>query len=229
MLTRTRLFGEGVRTTMALAGTVLVMLLGPPLYAVLGQGLPRPGQVTGAVIAVCVYQLLYVAISLAVFVPASTNQLREFVVPRARRSRVRWLLTSSEPGVGLAVSSGALAMVAAVWVLPRVGEIAEGVLVQVVTVAGIGLIVGAWASMVVTYAIDYARKHLADGGLAFPGEPPSGFVDYAYFAVAVSTTFAASDVQVTSPRMRRTVIGHAVVAFAFNVVIVALTIAVIVS
>ena len=46
--------------------------------------------------------------------------------------------------------------------------------------------------------------------------------DYVYFAVSVGTTPGTTDVQVDSRHMRRVVTAHALIAFAFNTVILAL-------
>ena len=48
------------------------------------------------------------------------------------------------------------------------------------------------------------------------------FADYRYFSVAVATTFGATDVNITTPRMRRVVNLHTLLTFVYNSVIVAL-------
>jgi uncharacterized membrane protein len=61
-------------------------------------------------------------------------------------------------------------------------------------------------------------------GLEFPGEDPPDFFDFAYFSFVVGMTFQVSDVQVTSRQMRRLVLMHGLLSFAFNTVVVALSI-----
>jgi len=61
-------------------------------------------------------------------------------------------------------------------------------------------------------------------GLEFPGDEPPDYFDFAYFSFVVGMTFQVSDVQVTSRRMRRLVLLHGLLSFAFNTVIVALSI-----
>lgn len=77
--------------------------------------------------------------------------------------------------------------------------------------------------MLVSFAVAYvADNSLENGkGLDFPAEKTPNWSDYIYFAIAVMTTFGTTDVTVTSSAMRRTVTVHAVVAFFFNTVIVA--------
>ncbi|TDE90392.1 DUF1345 domain-containing protein [Occultella glacieicola] len=94
---------------------------------------------------------------------------------------------------------------------------------------GIGTVVTSWFTVLVSYALHYARAQVRAGGLRFPGEEPDGLADFLYFAAAVSTTFGTSDVTVETARMRRVVTGHGLLAFAFNTVIVAIVVAILVG
>lgn len=47
-------------------------------------------------------------------------------------------------------------------------------------------------------------------------------MDFAYFSFAVGTAFAVSDVRVTSTALRRVVIGHSLLSFAYNAAILTL-------
>ncbi|MEV8214728.1 DUF1345 domain-containing protein [Leifsonia sp. NPDC077715] len=63
--------------------------------------------------------------------------------------------------------------------------------------------------------------------LRFPhpaDQPPTDprFVDFVYFAFTLGTTFAASDVEVLSTRLRWTVVWHSVLSFFFNGLIIVL-------
>ena len=62
------------------------------------------------------------------------------------------------------------------------------------------------------------------GGLEFPGTPQPGWMEFFYQAFVIGCTFASSDVNVTSMRMRRIVVIQGVVGFFFNAIILALTI-----
>lgn len=57
-----------------------------------------------------------------------------------------------------------------------------------------------------------------------PARTPASYWDFAYFAFVVGMTAQTADVAVSSPRMRRLVMLHGLLAFAFNTSIVALTI-----
>ncbi|MBE9928203.1 DUF1345 domain-containing protein [Cellulosimicrobium cellulans] len=100
------------------------------------------------------------------------------------------------------------------------------------TVLGVAVIVVSWVAVLVSHSVHYARRDVAAGdglGFAFPGEGPRAYADYVYLAAGVSTTFSTADVTVLDSVTRRTVTTHAVVAFAFNAVIVALVVVVLVN
>ena len=88
-----------------------------------------------------------------------------------------------------------------------------------------------WLFMNTMFALHYAHAFYGDnqsrrrrGGLEFPGEKDPDYWDFAYFAIVVGMTFQVSDVQVTDRRMHRMVLVHGMVAFFFNVVIIALSV-----
>jgi uncharacterized membrane protein len=62
------------------------------------------------------------------------------------------------------------------------------------------------------------------GGLIFPSDEPPDYFDFAYFSFVIGMTWQVSDVQITSKRMRRIVLVHALLSFLYNTVILALTI-----
>ncbi len=64
------------------------------------------------------------------------------------------------------------------------------------------------------------------GGLHFPGDAKPNYWDFIYFAFTVGTSTAVSDVAVTSRAIRKTVTIHALVAFIFNVTMIALTVSI---
>ena len=71
------------------------------------------------------------------------------------------------------------------------------------------------------------NKRIKPGGLFFPEEKGPDYLDFTYFSFVIGMTFQVSDVQITSKRIRRLAWMHGVLSFAFNTIIVALTINVI--
>lgn len=92
----------------------------------------------------------------------------------------------------------------------------------------------AWAFMNTMFALHYAHRYYGDGvkrqplgGLDFPGGQDPDYWDFLYFSVVVGMTFQVSDVQITDRRLRRVALIQGVVAFVFNMVIIALSVNVI--
>jgi uncharacterized membrane protein len=62
------------------------------------------------------------------------------------------------------------------------------------------------------------------GGLIFPSDDPPDYFDFAYFSFVIGMTWQVSDIQISSRRIRRMVLFHALLSFLYNTVILALTI-----
>jgi uncharacterized membrane protein len=97
-------------------------------------------------------------------------------------------------------------------------------------------VVLSWLLMHMVFGLRYAHNfygdsdaRLAKQGLEFPGESEPDYRDFTYFSFVIGMTCQVSDVQVTSREMRRLVLVHGVLAFAFNTVILALTVNVVSS
>jgi len=90
-------------------------------------------------------------------------------------------------------------------------------------VISIMTIIAAWFYVHLLFAQEYAHEFwMADKGLEFPGggdEPAFG--EFIYFAFVVGCTFQVSDATTNTPRMRRMVMLHGLMAFWFNTVILA--------
>lgn len=97
-------------------------------------------------------------------------------------------------------------------------------------IAGILL---SWMMVHTIYAFHYAHLYYDDDegesskrakGLDFPGNDAPEYLDFAYFAFVVGMTFQVSDVQITSPSIRRKALAHGLISFVMNTFVVALTI-----
>ncbi|BBY62059.1 DUF1345 domain-containing protein [Mycolicibacterium helvum] len=92
----------------------------------------------------------------------------------------------------------------------------------------IGSVVLSWLTIHTLYAMVYA-KHYFDparpGGIDFnspPGQKDEPcYKDFFYVGFAVGMSFAISDTNLTSTRMRATALGHGLLSFVFGAVIVA--------
>jgi uncharacterized membrane protein len=85
----------------------------------------------------------------------------------------------------------------------------------------------AWCLTHTSFTMRYAHLYYRDdgsgeGGLEFPGKLPPDDLDFAYFAFTIGTCFQTSDVCITERVIRRSVLLHGVISFAFNTAIIAL-------
>ena len=93
-------------------------------------------------------------------------------------------------------------------------------------------LISSWLVIQTVFAFHYARRYYRDeqrqprkpGGLAFPGGADPDYMDFAYYSFVVGMTSQVSDVQATSPAMRRMTLVHGVLAFIFNIAVLALSI-----
>jgi uncharacterized membrane protein len=101
-----------------------------------------------------------------------------------------------------------------------------------VTLAAVTILL-AWFFMNTIFALHYAHFFYGDSdasagaearGLDFPGRADPDYWDFLYFSFVIGMTFQVSDVQIENHRLRRLGLAHGVLAFFFNVVVVALTI-----
>lgn len=97
---------------------------------------------------------------------------------------------------------------------------------------GFGAVVLGWLQIHTEFCLRYAhlyyrdsdRDKESDRGLMFPGGEEPNYMDFAYFSFVVGMTFQVSDVQITAKIIRRAVLGHGLVSFAYNTAILALVV-----
>jgi uncharacterized membrane protein len=84
----------------------------------------------------------------------------------------------------------------------------------------------AWALTHTAFTFRYAHLYYREddegvGGITFAGAEAPSYFDFAYFAFTIGMCFQVSDTTVTSCQIRRAVLGHAVLSFAYTTVILA--------
>ena len=100
------------------------------------------------------------------------------------------------------------------------------------TALAIFAVASSWSLVHTVFTLRYAHLYYGDdpnqtkrpGGLDFPHDPEPDYLDFAYFSFVIGMTSQVSDVAVGSKPMRRTALGHGVLSFVFNAIIIALTI-----
>ena len=89
-----------------------------------------------------------------------------------------------------------------------------------------------WLLIQTLFAFHYARWYYSRvagstthrAGLRFPGDKEPDYLDFAYYSFVVGMTSQVSDVMVTTRQMRRLTLVHGVLAFIFNIAILAMSI-----
>jgi uncharacterized membrane protein len=119
-------------------------------------------------------------------------------------------------GVGVALSIAGQKGGAA-----QVGFIAFAVLTLVLS----------WTVVNTLYTLRYADLHFRSAaGIAFgdpDGSPPPSYRDFAYLAFTIGMTYQVSDTTLRDPRIRGSVLSHALLSYLFGVVIVSGTVSLI--
>jgi uncharacterized membrane protein len=152
-----------------------------------------------------------------------TDPRREASVWSRPEDENQWVL------VVLGILASLAAIAAIVWELGPVKNMAGWQKTGHLTLVGL-TVVSAWAFLQVMFALHYAgvyyqrHKGGVHGGLEFPGNPQPDWMEFFYQAFTIGCTFASSDVNVSSKRMRRIVVIQGVACFFFNAIILALTI-----
>ncbi|HXE25430.1 MAG TPA: DUF1345 domain-containing protein [Roseiarcus sp.] len=131
--------------------------------------------------------------------------------------------------VVLGIVAALAALAAIVWELGPVKNMAGWPKAGHLTLVG-ATVLSAWTFLQVMFALHYAgvyfmrQKGGIHGGLEFPGTAQPGWMEFFYQAFVIGCTFASSDVNVTTMRMRWIVVVQGVVGFFFNAIILALMI-----
>jgi uncharacterized membrane protein len=160
------------------------------------------------------------------------------IILRTNSKETRRRAGAYDPGRGmvwfLVLAASGFSLFAATFVLRQTkGESAldgDGhVLLCVATV------VISWLVTHTAFTLRYAHLFYRDcdddgkneGGLEFPGGEDPDDLDFAYFAFTIAMTFQVSDTEISSRTIRRLVLRHGLMSFAYNTVILALSLNVI--
>lgn len=213
----------GVSTAVVAATTVVGALVGAPTE-------PTPAGVVSIYFSAwSIFCLTYAFLTWRVLRRPDAATLERWLQETPKQQRRRHLsqifLGTGGTTAAISLAIVALGAVVAVALVPALRE------APVVVILAVVVVVASWVLLVVVLAVRYASESPRRRGLEFSG--PDGqqlvFSDFLYLAVQVVTTFSPSDVAVTSRSMRREMTAHAVVAFAFNAVVVALLVSLLIT
>ncbi|WP_041832064.1 DUF1345 domain-containing protein [Actinoplanes sp. N902-109] len=83
-----------------------------------------------------------------------------------------------------------------------------------------------WALVNTVFAFKYARLYYldTDGGIDFNQSAPPAYSDFAYLAFTVGMSFAISDTNLASTRIRKVALAHALLSYTFGTGVLAVAI-----
>jgi uncharacterized membrane protein len=141
-----------------------------------------------------------------------------------------------DEGRGAILGLTLAAAAASIWAIGAelsLAKDAHGILKAAHILLAFVTVVASWLTVQMIFALHYAHEWYGvdedDGaadaeGIEFPGHQPPDYWDFIYFSVVIGVACATADANITSKGLRRLSTVHCLVAFAFNTIIVALTI-----
>ncbi len=151
------------------------------------------------------------------------------------RQRIRQIAKNQDVGATLifvfAIAAASAAILSVIF-LARDADAESRKHFHVHVVLTIATVVLSWLYTHTVFGLRYAHRYYGDsdessqqhaGGLDFPGDRKPDYSDFAYFSFVIGMTCQVSDVQVTSRDLRRLVLAHGILSFAFNTAILAFT------
>jgi uncharacterized membrane protein len=207
----------------------------------LGAFAHRPRLLAGAILMVAAYIPLQLGVDIReptrlliawnVGAWAFLIMILHMVMDPRRDARVQAMPEDENQSmlVALGIVASLAAMAAIVWELGPVKNMSGWPKAGHLALVG-ATVLSAWTFLQAMFALHYAgvyfQRHKGgiQGGLEFPGATQPDWMEFFYQAFVIGCTFASSDVNVTSKRMRRIVVIQGVACFFFNAIILALTI-----
>ena len=218
----------------------------PRWRRILGPFAPRPrltiGLIAGAVVGVA---LVWLAPQMQAWTrlilgwdAASLNFLGLIFAHMAEHTPtyIRDQAAVDDEGRGFILALVLTAAAASVWAISlelSEAKEAHGLLKAAHVSLGFITVVLSWLMVQMIFALHYAHEYYGvderDGardaeGIEFPGHEPPDYWDFLYFSVVIGVACATADANIASKGLRRLSTVHCLVAFAFNTIIVALTI-----
>lgn len=163
---------------------------------------------------------LYVVLVLAMIVNSDTSRLR----------RESALQDEGRIAIPILTVTAAMASLGAIIFWLRTASVNETIAPRILALLFLTTLLS-WVFVHMMFALHYAHEYYAEhrgagGGMRFPGGGEPNYWDFVYFAFTIGTSTAVSDVAVTSRTIRKTVTAHGLVAFVFNVTLIALTVSI---
>lgn len=166
-----------------------------------------------------------------------------WMIWRDDEARVRRRAAWEDEGQGLTTAillSAVVASLGATVIALKEGKAAAAHMPDAPTwawVFSVSTLILGWLVVQAVFTLHYAHRYFGDGdadgemdrGVKFPGAAPKNYTDFGYMAVCIGASAQVSDFNITSSSFRRLVTFHALLAFFFNTMVLALGINIIAS
>jgi uncharacterized membrane protein len=130
----------------------------------------------------------------------------------------------------LVLTAGVAVLAAVGLLLVKAGSSAGGTKAYLISL-GVLSVALSWTLVHTVFTLRYARAYYGApvGGIDFNEDDPPTYLDFAYLAATIGMTFQVSDTNLTTKRIRRIALGHALLSYLFGAVIIGLVINVVSS
>jgi len=168
------------------------------------------------------FGLVYILFSLYTMFKTKTDQIRVIAQRQDIGHQLLFVLLVMA-SLGCMIVIALLIRTSKNWILDK----------NMITLIYLGGVTICWILLQILFTFHYAHIFYGDasdnkskhrGGLNFPGNKLPDYLDFAYFSFVIGMTFQVSDVSIVEQHFRRISLLHALLAFVFNTVIVALSI-----
>jgi len=181
-------------------------------------------ETTTILVWIC-FSLTYIGLSL----------ITVFSVHPIEMKQIAKLEDGSRTFIFLFVLFAAVASLFVVLLLLKTTSTLSGTTLFLHILLSVVAVVSSWAMVHMVFVFRYAHLYYHAAaknnvsskyaeGLEFPKEDEPDYLDFVYFSFVIGMTFQVSDVEISSKRIRRLALMHSLISFAFNTVIVALSI-----
>lgn len=177
---------------------------------------------THGLLAWCLGALTYLVLAWWLAVTFDARRTREHALAQDQPSRILFLLM---------VLSAFASMAAVVLIRQRLPALSEPQRLAHLALS-MAALASSWFLIQTVFAFRYAHMYYRQdargtshgAGLVFPGQQEPDYFDFLYYSHVVGMTSQVSDVVVTTRQMRRLTLAHSVTSFAFNMLVLALSV-----
>lgn len=121
--------------------------------------------------------------------------------------------------------AAAVSLAAVAQALVRASSGQDGLAVALVILSVVAVILS-WTVVNTVFALKYARLYYLDedGGIDFRQDQPPAYSDFAYMAFLVGMAYSMAETEPENTHIRKVVLGHALLSYAFGTGILAVAI-----